>query len=85
MAIEDQLSVRWRERTELLRRIEQGIRGDCRVRAAWVTGSVARGEDDALSDLDIFIVVADDAIADVVHNRRAHAAGPADTTHGQPL
>ena len=61
MEIEDQLSVRWRERAELLRRIEQGIRRDCRVRAAWLTGSVARGEDDALSDLDIFVVVADDA------------------------
>ena len=77
MEIEDQLSVRWRERAELLRRIEQGIRRDCRVRAAWVTGSVARGEDDALSDLDIFIVVANDAVVDFVHNRRADAAGPA--------
>lgn len=77
MEIEDLLSVRWRERAELLRGIEQSIRGDCRVRAAWVTGSAARGEDDALSDLDIFIVVADDVVADFIHNRRAHAAGPA--------
>ena len=71
------LSVRWRERAELLRRVEQGIRRNCHVRAAWVTGSVARGDDDALSDLDMFIVVADDAIADFVDNRRSHAAGPA--------
>ncbi len=77
MGTEYLLSVRWRERAELLARIEQGIRRDCHVRAAWVTGSVARGNDDALSDLDIFIVVADDAIADFVDRRRSHAAGPA--------
>ena len=77
MGVEDLLSIRWRERAELLRRIDQGIRRDRRVRAAWVTGSVARGETDALSDLDLFIVVADDATADFVDNRRVHAAGPA--------
>jgi len=38
---------------------------------------VARGDDDALSDLDIFIVVADDTIADFVNNRRSYAGGPA--------
>ncbi len=77
MDIEEQLSIRWQERAELLRRIEEGLLEDFRVRAAWLTGSVARGEDDALSDLDIFIVVTDDAIADFVDNRRAYASGPA--------
>ena len=42
-----------------------------------MTGSVASGESDALSDLDLFIVVADDSTADFVDNRRVHAAGPA--------
>ena len=61
----------------MLRCIEEVIRSDCRVRAAWVSGSTARGEDDALSDLDLYIVVADSAIDDFVNNRRVHAAGPA--------
>ena len=77
MGVEDLLSIRLRERAALLRRVEQVIRRDCRVRAAWIMGSVARGEDDALSDLDLFIVVADDAIAEFIDNRRVHAAEPA--------
>ena len=74
MGVEALLSIRLRERAELLRRVEQVVRKDCRVRAAWIMGSVARGEDDALSDLDLFIVVADDAIAEFIDNRRVHAA-----------
>ena len=74
MGVEDLLTVRLRERAALLRRVEQVIRRDCRVRAAWIMGSVARGEDDALSDLDLFIVVADDSIAQFIDNRRVHAA-----------
>ena len=77
MSIEDLLSIRWRERAELLRCIEEVNSSDCRVRAAWVSGSTALGEDDALSDLDLYIVVADSAIDDFVNNRRFHAAGPA--------
>ena len=77
MGVEDLLTVRLRERAALLRRVEQVIRRDCRVRAAWIMGSVARGEDDALSDLDLFIVVADDSIAQFIDNRRVHAAEPA--------
>ena len=77
MGVEDPLTVRLRERAALLRRVEQVIRRDCRVRAAWIMGSVGRGDDDALSDLDLFIVVADDAIAEFIDNRRDHAAQPA--------
>ena len=77
MGVEDPLTVRLRERAALLRRVEQVVRKDCSVRAAWIMGSVARGEDDALSDLDLFIVVADDAIAEFIDNRRVHAAEPA--------
>ena len=79
MNIEALLSVRRRERADLLRRIDEVIRSDCRVRAAWVTGSVGRGDDDALSDLDLLIAVSDNAIGDFVENRSAHAARP-----GQP-
>ena len=77
MTIGDLLSIRWRERAGLLSYIEAIIRSDGRVSAAWVSGSTARGEDDALSDLDLYIVVADNAIDDFVDNRRVHAARPA--------
>ena len=77
MTIGDLLSIRWRERAGLLSYIEGIIRSDGRVSAAWVSGSTARGEDDALSDLDLYIVVADNAIDDFVDNRRVHAARPA--------
>ena len=76
MSIEVLLSVRRRERADLLRRIDDIIRSDSRVRAAWVTGSAARGEDDALSDIDLLIVVADNAIDDFIENRKTHAARP---------
>ncbi len=77
LSLEGQLRTRCQERTALLRRIERVIREDGRVRAAWVTGSVARGEDDSLSDIDICVVVADDATDDFVDSRRCHAAKPA--------
>ncbi len=71
------LLVRWRERAQLLNRIDRLLRRDCRVRGAWVSGSTARGDDDALSDLDLYVVVADDAIDDFVCHRKVHAAKPA--------
>jgi len=37
---------------------------DQRVRAAWVHGSVARGEADEVSDLDVIVAVADDELPD---------------------
>ena len=77
MTIGDLLSIRWRERAGLLSYIKGIIRSDGRVSAAWVSGSTARGEDDALSDLDLYIVVADNAIDDYAKNRRVHAARPA--------
>ena len=38
------------------------LRADDRVRAAWVHGSLARGDADALSDLDVIVAVADDDV-----------------------
>ena len=37
------------------------LEGDERVRAAWLSGSLARGTADAASDLDLILAVADDA------------------------
>jgi len=39
------------------------LTADERFVAAWLSGSIARGDDDALSDVDLHIVVADDAAA----------------------
>jgi hypothetical protein len=44
----------------LLDRGVEVFRGDPRVRAAWVHGSVARGDADEASDLDVIIAVVDD-------------------------
>ena len=41
---------------------------DGRVRAVWLGGSIARGEADASSDLDLLLAVADDAVCDVVEH-----------------
>ncbi len=46
----------------LLDRFIQVVGGDARVRAAWVHGSVARGDADEVSDLDVIIAVADDDV-----------------------
>lgn len=41
--------------------ILDALEGDERVRAAWLSGSLARGTADAASDLDLILAVADDA------------------------
>lgn len=44
-------------RDTLLRRLDHDLRADERFAAAWLTGSVGRGEEDAVSDLDLSVVV----------------------------
>ena len=51
-------------REPLLRRIVEALRADRRVAAAWLMGSIGRGEDDAWSDLDLHIAVHDGVLAD---------------------
>lgn len=46
----------------ILDRSIETFAADPRVRAAWVHGSVARGEADEVSDLDVIIAVADDEL-----------------------
>ena len=48
----------------LLDRAIEVLEADSRVEAMWVHGSVARGDADALSDLDIIVAVSDDALTD---------------------
>ncbi len=53
----------------LLTRFVQVCRADDRIVAAFLGGSVARGQADGYSDLDLCIVVADDAYDEVVAGR----------------
>ena len=78
MTINDYLEIRNRERHDLLLQIADVLKRDHRVRAAWLTGSVSRGDDDGLSDLDLMIVVSDEGAFDFVRNRRKFASQPAD-------
>ena len=55
----------------LLDRAIDVLGADRRVEAMWVHGSVARGDADALSDLDVIVAVADDDL-------------PASATSGAP-
>ena len=77
MNIADLLAIRDQERSGLLSRIVDHLKNDQRVRAAWLSGSVSRGDHDGLSDLDLSVVVTDESVNDFVDNRRAYAARPA--------
>ena len=48
-----------RQREALLGRIDEVLRADPRVAAAWLTGSFGRGEDDGWSDFDLHVAVYD--------------------------
>ena len=59
MSVTESLEKRRQEREALLERIVTRIREDKRVVAAWLTGSLGRGDSDGLSDIDLWIAVAD--------------------------
>ena len=73
MNTNDLLSIRERERNLLLDRITKILERDQRVIAAWLSGSLSRGDGDGLSDIDLHIVVTDESIRDFIENRRAYA------------
>jgi predicted nucleotidyltransferase len=58
------------ERDHLIARITDGLVADERIVAAGLTSSVARGEADGLSDLDIVVVFRDEDADDFVPARR---------------
>lgn len=57
------------ERTALLSRLATLLEQDPAVAAAWLHGSLGRGEEDAWSDLDVWIVVRDEAFDPVLRRR----------------
>ena len=50
-------------RDKFLQELLRVLRGDEQYVAAWLGGSIARGDHDALSDVDVHIVVSDEAAA----------------------
>ena len=71
---EDALRQRQRERDELLDRIVAALRTDERVAAAWFAGSLGRGDADAWSDLDVWVVVEDEHAGAVIAGSRSFVA-----------
>lgn len=59
MGVSTMLKQRREEREALLQRIVTMLKEDRRVCAAWLGGSLGRGDADNLSDIDLYIVVAD--------------------------
>ena len=71
MARAEQLSERVRERTALIEQATSVLRSDERVVAVWLAGSLGRGDADAYSDVDLWVVVRDEAMQAVRDGRRA--------------
>lgn len=51
------------------------MRGDARIRAAWLIGSLARDSADAFSDVDLLLAIAGEAFQATVADWRAFVAG----------
>jgi predicted nucleotidyltransferase len=70
--LNEHLAQRVRDRDALLRRAAEVLVADGRVAAAWLLGSLGRGDEDDWSDLDLWVVVRDDAIREVADGRREY-------------
>jgi len=64
------------EREALLATIVTTLAADERIVAAWLTGSYARGDADAVSDIDLTVVVADDYAATLCRRAEMVTAWP---------
>lgn len=60
--------------TPLITKIQEVLEADSRVRAAWIEGSIARKEDDDLSDIDLWVCVGDDDFEAFMEDREKFAA-----------
>jgi hypothetical protein len=74
------LDIRRDESKILLQRVVESLEADERVAAAWLFGSHGRGDADDLSDIDLWVVVEDKYIGELVAKRREYVARP-----GEPL
>jgi predicted nucleotidyltransferase len=65
----DPLQIHREERDALLARAAELLQADGRIVAAWLFGSIGRGDADVWSDIDLWIVIADEYVADVSAER----------------
>ncbi|HYO49260.1 MAG TPA: nucleotidyltransferase domain-containing protein [Chloroflexia bacterium] len=72
MSYVQSLQIRHEERAALLQRAIEVLTGDRRVVAAWLFGSLGRGDADDLSDIDLWVVVADEHIEVVRSTKREY-------------
>src|SRR5512133_507201 len=64
-------------RDDLLNRLTQGLEADPRIAAVWLTGSLGQGRQDAVSDIELFVVVADAASRELcAHTRMVTGFAP---------
>ncbi len=66
------------EREILLSQIDMHLQNDPAVLAAWLAGSLGRGEGDELSDIDVWVVVKQEHTLQLVEERRDSASKIAD-------
>jgi hypothetical protein len=71
MEVQAILEARRSERDVLLQRAQSLLTDDLRIDAAWLFGSLGRGDADALSDIDLFLVVEDIYTEEVIAARHA--------------
>lgn len=69
------------QRDATLERLAAVLMADERCVAAWLFGSIGRGEEDALSDIDVWIAVRDSDCAEVVADRRSFVAQIGEPIH----
>lgn len=70
------------ERDALLQAFETGLRGDERVIATWLAGSIGRGQGDGSSDPDRWVVIRNDAAARIADDPSAFVNGIVPTDPG---
>jgi len=73
------------DRNELSRRITATLRADGRIRAAWLTGSLGRGDADRYSDVDVLAAVTEPDRTGLVEHWPAITDAIAPTVHVQWL
>ena len=62
------------ERAAWLAAVTPLLDGDPRITAAWLFGSLGRGDSDELSDIDLFIIVEDEHHEAIVRDRYGYMA-----------
>lgn len=61
------------DRDTLLASLTESLRADPRIRAAWMWGSIGRGEADDLSDLDPWLIVSNGSVTEMGASLRQYA------------